>query len=68
VRKRRVRLHFKPSTQMNASLEGVMVSSWPGRYVLHLPTLLEGEDSSVSLMDRVVVPKENVLFWEVLAS
>lgn len=53
---------------MEASLEGVMTGHWPGRYVLHLPTLIEGEDASVSLKDRVVVPKANVLFWEVLAS
>lgn len=49
---------------MDASLEGVMVSKWPGRYVIQLATLIESEDASVSLQDKVVVPKENVLFWE----
>jgi hypothetical protein len=62
-----VRLHFKPATGMEASLEGVMASSWAGRYVLLLPTLIEGEDRSVSLKDKAGVLKENVLFWEQLS-
>jgi hypothetical protein len=63
-----VRLHFKPVTGMDASLEGVMMSRWAGVYVLQLPTLIEGENATVSLEDKVVVPKANVLFWETVPS
>jgi hypothetical protein len=53
---------------MDASLEGVMMSRWAGVYVLQLPTLIEGENATVSLEDKVVVPKANVLFWETVPS
>lgn len=66
-RKRRVRLHFKPETGMNASLEGVLLDSWNGTYVLALPTLIEGETATVQLSNRVEVPRANVLFWERLS-
>ena len=62
-----MRLHFKPATGMEASLEGVLMSRWAGVYVLQLPTLIEGEDRSVSLENKAVVPKSSVLFWEVVA-
>jgi hypothetical protein len=52
---------------MQASLEGVMTSKWPGVYVLHLATLIEGEEASVSLENRITVPRANVLFWEQLS-
>ena len=66
-RKKRVRLHLKPQTGMDASLEGVFAGLWGGRYVLLLPSLVEGETATVALSNRVEIPRENVLFWEVLA-
>ena len=63
-RGRRVRLHFKPQTGMDASLEGVLRRGWDGTYALMLPTLIEGESATVQLTNRVEVPRENVLFWE----
>lgn len=67
LRKKRVRMHFKPQTGMDASLEGVMGPSWAGRYVLRLPSLIEQPNATVPLGERVEVPRENVLFWEVLS-
>lgn len=67
-RGRRVRMHFKPQTGMGASLEGVLRHGWTGTYVLLLPSLLEQENATVQLNNRVEVPRENVLFWEVLRS
>ena len=66
-RKRRVRLHFKPETGMNASLEGFLTDGWNGTYVLLLPSLVEGENATVELGRRVEVPRANVLFWERLS-
>ena len=63
-RGRRVRMHFKPQTGMDASLEGVLRRGWDGTYALMLPTLIEGESATVQLTNRVEVPRENVLFWE----
>jgi len=59
-------MHFKPQTGMDASLEGVMGANWGDTYVLLIPSLIEQPDASVSLGQRVEVPRENVLFWEVL--
>jgi len=66
-RKKRVRLHLKPQTGMDASLEGVFAGLWGGRYVLLLPSLVEGETATVELSSRVEIPRENVLFWECLS-
>lgn len=52
---------------MGASLEGVLRHGWHGTYVLLLPTLLEQENATVQLNNRVEVPRENVLFWERLS-
>jgi hypothetical protein len=52
---------------MDASLEGVMGPSWGGRYVLLLPSLIEQPDATVALGERVEIPRENVLFWEVIS-
>ena len=51
---------------MDASLEGVMGANWGHTYVLLVPSLLERSDATVPLGRRVEVPRENVLFWEVL--
>jgi hypothetical protein len=67
LRRKRVRLHFKPNTGMDASLEGVMGMTVGDKYVLLVPSLIEQADASVSLGRRVEVPRENVLFWEVLS-
>ena len=63
-RGRRVRMHFKPQTGMDASLEGVLRRGWDGTYALMLPTLVERENATVQLTNRVEIPRENVLFWE----
>lgn len=63
-RKKRVRLHFKPETGMNASLEGFLQDGWGATYVLLLPSLVEGENATVQLTNRVEIPRANVLFWE----
>jgi hypothetical protein len=62
-----VRLHFKPSTGMDASLEGVLTGRFGGGYVLLRPSLIEGEAASVALQ-TVEIPRVNVLFWERLQS
>ena len=67
-RGRRVRMHFKPQTGMDASLEGVLRRGWDGTYALMLPTLIEQENATVQLTNRVEIPRENVLFWERLSS
>jgi hypothetical protein len=59
-------MHFKPETGMDASLEGVMGHDWGHTYVLLAPRLIENADASVTLGRRIQVPRENVLFWEVL--
>jgi hypothetical protein len=59
-------MHFKPQTGMDASLEGILRYGWNGTYVLLVPTLVEGENATVGLNHRVDVPRDNVLFWEVL--
>jgi hypothetical protein len=59
-------MHFKPSTGMDASLEGVLARNFGHTYVLLVPALLERPDATVDLGQRVQVPRENVLFWEVL--
>lgn len=51
---------------MNASLEGILQPGWDGTYVLLVPSLVEGENATVALTNRVEVPRANVLFWEVL--
>lgn len=63
-RGRRVRMHFKPQTGMDASLEGVLRGGWAGTYVLWQPSLIEQENATVQLTNRVEIPRENVLFWE----
>lgn len=59
-------MHFKPETGMDASLEGVLAHNFGHTYVLEIPSLVERPDATVSLGRRVEVPRENVLFWEVL--
>jgi hypothetical protein len=59
-------MHFKPQTGMEASLEGVLAHNWGHTYVLLVPSLLERPGATVPLGSRVEVPRENVLFWEVL--
>ena len=49
---------------MDASLEGVLKRGWDGTYALLLPTLVEGENATVQLTNRVEIPRANVLFWE----
>jgi len=66
-RGRRVRMHFKPNTGMDASLEGVLRYGWNGTYGLLVPTLLERENATVQLTNRVEIPRDNVLFWERLS-
>jgi hypothetical protein len=60
-------MHLKPTTGMEASLEGVWAGVYGGRYILLLPSLVEGENATVTMSSRVEIPRENVLFWEVLS-
>lgn len=65
--KRRVRLHLevKPDTPVE-TIEGVLVGRWSGHYVLLLPRVVRGEDTSTSLEGEVEVPAERVVFVQVL--
>lgn len=69
-RKRAVRLHFKPNTGEERSLEGVLIGRWGGHYVLLMGRLLEdvgGEIKQLELGGALEVPVENVLLVQVLA-
>lgn len=60
--KRRVRLHLE-----ERSIDGVLLGCWSGHYVLQLPRLVEAEERSVALDGMVEVPRERVVFVQVLA-
>ena len=62
--KRRVRLHLDGT---DASIDGVLLGCWGGHYVLTLPRVVEAEDRSVPLEGMVEVPRERVLFVQVIA-
>lgn len=68
-RKRAVRLHFKPNTGENRSIEGVLLGRWGGHYVLLAAALLEIEDGEIKRVDfdgTLEVPSENVLVVQAL--
>lgn len=70
--RKRVRMHFKPETQFEASLEGLLVDIVKdSHYVLIGAELIAGRDvpgieSENQSLNPVVIPAASVLFWEVL--
>lgn len=62
-RKRLVRLHL---TGDQPSFEGVLVGRMDGHYQLQAPKLLVSEDQTQTLDGSVLVPRERVLFVQVL--
>lgn len=65
IRKRhnKVRLHL----QTGPSIEGVLVGGgWKRDYIVWAPKVLDQEDATVTISGHVEVPRENVLFVQVL--
>lgn len=62
-KKRRVRLHM---VNQAPSVEGIWVNRAAGHYVLAAATLLEREDASHELEGELWVPRERVLYVQVV--
>lgn len=63
LRKRRVRLHLKDE---NRSLEGIWIGMSAGHYRLAAPEQLEAADRTFSLEGEAWVPRERVLYLQVI--
>ena len=63
-RKRLVRLHFVDDSP---SIDGVYVGTSAGHYVIAKAGLVREEDDPVTLDGEAWVPKERVLFMQVLS-
>lgn len=61
--KRIARLHLAGDLP---SLEGILVGCWSGHYVLLQPKVIETSDRTVALEGTVEVPRERVVFVQVL--
>jgi hypothetical protein len=61
--RRYVRLHLEG---MEQSLQGVLIGTTRGHYVLFAPSLLEGPKQTVRLDGHVEVPAQRVLFVQVM--
>lgn len=59
LRRRRVRLHLKDGAP---SLDGLLVGSVDGHYLLKVARLVRAADETISLDGEVEVPRRNVLF------
>lgn len=63
-RKRRVRIHMhRPEAP---SVEGILAGRWGGHYVVLAAKVLEAEDRSIALDGHLEIPRENVLFVQVI--
>jgi hypothetical protein len=63
LRKRRVLLHLKDETR---SLEGIWIGMSAGHYRLAAPKQLEDADRSFAVEGEAWVPRERVLYVQVL--
>jgi hypothetical protein len=63
LRKRRVRLHLKDE---NRSLEGIWVGMGAGHYRLAAAMQLEAIDRTIELEGEAWIPRERVLYLQVL--
>lgn len=63
MRKRLVRLHMRESYP---SVEGVLLKRWSGHYVVASPKLLESAEISHELEGELYVPRERVLYVQVI--
>lgn len=59
--KRRVRLHLKDNAP---SLDGILVGTVDGHYVLKVAKVVKNADETISLGGDVEVPRSNVLFLQ----
>lgn len=66
--KRRVRYHlYDGQGGMNGpTLEGIEVGCWSGHYVLLLPQHVRAEGQSLPLQGSVEIPRERVIYKQVL--
>jgi hypothetical protein len=63
IRKRRVRVHLRDETR---SLEGIWVGSAAGHYRLAAAEQLESADRTLELEGEAWIPRERVLYLQVL--
>lgn len=61
--KRVARLHLVGDAP---SLEGILVGCWGGHYIMLQPKIVEGKDRITALEGTVEVPRERVVFVQVL--
>jgi hypothetical protein len=61
LKKRRVRLHLKDNSP---SLDGILVGSVDGHYVLKVARLVKAAEETISIQGDVEVPRRNVLFLQ----
>ena len=64
LRRRRVRLHLQDG---QTTLDGVIVGSVDGHYLLKVAKLVKDADQTIDLGGEVEVPKRNVSFIQRLA-
>lgn len=63
ARNRKVRLHF---TDRQTTIEGHLAAETRRDYVIWMPKVLEQEGTTVDVSGHVEVPRENVLFVQVI--
>lgn len=61
IKKRRVRLHLKNDAP---SIEGILVGTVDGHYLLKIPRVLKAAGDTITLDGDVEVPRSNVLFLQ----
>ena len=61
LRKRRIRLHMKDG---NPSIEGILVGTVDGHFLLKAVKLLKSTEETISLEGDVEVPRSNVLLLQ----
>ncbi len=67
-RPRKVRLQLKPDERGHSqTIEGVLTARTRREFVLLTPKMVEAEQATISLLGSVEVPRENVLFYQVLS-
>ena len=62
--KRLARLHLLDPAP---SIEGILVGCWGGHYIVIQPKIVEQPDQVVALEGYVEIPRERVLFVQVLS-
>ena len=58
-----VRFHFH---DRQTSIEGILTKTTRSFYIVEVPKLIEGPESTVSITGPIEIPKSNVLFIQVL--